>query len=49
MALLGLTVLKLLFFDLQQVDVFWRFLLAIVLGAALLGVSYLYQRRERQR
>jgi len=27
--------------------VFWRFLTAVIVGAALLGVSYLYQRRAR--
>ncbi|HYM80538.1 MAG TPA: DUF2339 domain-containing protein [Candidatus Limnocylindria bacterium] len=47
LGLLGVTVLKFTLFDLAQVDVFWRFLTAIVVGAALLGVSYLYQRRAR--
>ena len=49
LGLFGLTVFKFLLFDLQQVDVFWRFLTAIVVGAALLGVSYFYQRRNRPR
>jgi uncharacterized membrane protein len=47
LGLFGLTVLKFLMFDLQQVDVFWRFLTAILVGAALLSVSFLYQRRIR--
>jgi uncharacterized membrane protein len=47
LGLLGITVLKFLLFDLSQVDVFWRFLTAIVVGASLLAVSYLYQRRAR--
>jgi uncharacterized membrane protein len=47
LALFGLTVLKFLFVDLQQVDVFWRFLTAIVVGLVLLAVSYFYQRRRR--
>ena len=49
LVLFGVTVLKFLFFDLATVDVFWRFLVAIVVGAALLVVSYLYQRRARAR
>jgi uncharacterized membrane protein len=49
LGLFGFTVLKFLLFDLQQADVFWRFLTAIAVGAVLLGVSYLYQRRARGR
>lgn len=45
LGLFGFTVAKFLFFDLAAVDVFWRFLIAIMAGAALLGVSYFYQRR----
>ena len=48
LGLAGITVLKFLVVDLQTVDVFWRFLTAIVVGAALLGVSYAYQRRARR-
>jgi uncharacterized membrane protein len=48
LGLFGLTALKLVFHDLQTVDVFWRFLVAIVVGAVLLGVSYAYQRRLRR-
>ena len=48
LGLAGLTVLKFLMVDLQTVDVFWRFLTAIVVGAALLGISYAYQRRARE-
>jgi uncharacterized membrane protein len=48
LGLAGLTVLKFLIVDLQTVDVFWRFLTAIVAGAALLGISYEYQRRARE-
>ncbi|MGH7730908.1 MAG: DUF2339 domain-containing protein, partial [Candidatus Eiseniibacteriota bacterium] len=47
LGLAGITVLKFLVVDLQMVDVFWRFLTAILVGAALLGVSYAYQRRAR--
>jgi uncharacterized membrane protein len=48
LGLAGITVLKFLVVDLQAVDVFWRFLTAIVVGAALLGISYAYQRRARR-
>jgi uncharacterized membrane protein len=48
LALLGLTVLKVLLADLAQVDVFWRFVSAMVVGAVLLAVSYAYQRRIRR-
>jgi len=47
LGLIGITVLKFLVVDLQTVDVFWRFLTAIVVGAALLAISYAYQRRKR--
>lgn len=47
LGLTGITVLKFLLVDLQAVDVFWRFLTAIVVGAALLAISYAYQRRAR--
>ncbi len=47
LGLAGITVLKFLALDMQAVDVFWRFLTAIVVGAALLGISYAYQRRAR--
>lgn len=47
LTLLGLTLFKFLVFDLQTVDVFWRFLTAIAVGAAMLAFSYAYQRRSR--
>ncbi len=47
LALFGLVALKFLFLDLQTVDVFWRFLTAIALGAAMLAISYHYRRRSR--
>jgi len=49
LALLGFTLLKFLIVDLQTVDVFWRFLTAIAVGAAMLALSYAYQRRQRGR
>jgi uncharacterized membrane protein len=47
LGLIGITVLKFVVVDLQTVDVFWRFVTAIVVGAALLAISYAYQRRKR--
>jgi peptidoglycan/LPS O-acetylase OafA/YrhL len=47
LALLGVTVVKFLAFDLSTVDVFWRFLIAVAVGAAMLAVSYAYQRRAK--
>jgi uncharacterized membrane protein len=47
LCLFGLTVLKFLVVDLDRVDAFWRFVSAIGIGAALLVVSFLYQRRAR--
>lgn len=47
LGLLGVTLFKFLLFDLQTVDVFWRFLTAIAAGAAMLAFSYVYQRRTK--
>lgn len=47
LGLFGWTVLKILLIDLQRVDVFWRFLSAVLAGVALLAVSYAYQRKRR--
>jgi uncharacterized membrane protein len=46
--LFGLTVLKFLLVDLDRVDAFWRFVSALGIGAALLVVSFLYQRKARR-
>lgn len=48
LVLFGLTVLKFLLVDLDRVDAFWRFVSAIGIGAALLVVSFLYQRKARR-
>ncbi|NOT33737.1 MAG: DUF2339 domain-containing protein [Candidatus Eisenbacteria bacterium] len=47
LALVAVTVLKFLIVDLRHADPLWRFLTAIVAGAAMLGLSYVYQRRGR--
>lgn len=49
LALLGVTLLKFVGYDLAQADVFWRFLTAIVAGSAMLAVSFAYQRRAKRR
>jgi len=47
LGLVGLTLSKFVLFDLQQVDVFWRFVLALGVGAVLLLLSFVYQRKNR--
>jgi hypothetical protein len=47
LALVGLTALKFVLRDLADADPFWRFLTAIVAGAAMLAMSWVYQRRRR--
>jgi hypothetical protein len=48
LSLVALTLLKFVLFDLQRVDVFWRFVGALVIGAALLLLSFIYQRGKRE-
>ncbi len=48
LALLGITVLKFAIGDLANVDVFWRFVSAVLVGVVLLSVSFFYQRRIRR-
>jgi uncharacterized membrane protein len=45
---LGLTILKLLLFDLARVGAFWRFVTAIAVGCVLLARSYVDQRARRR-
>jgi uncharacterized membrane protein len=44
MALIGLTVLKVFAVDTQELDGIYRVLVCLVVGAILVGVSFLYQR-----
>ena len=44
LALLGLTLVKFVLVDLAQADPFWRFLTALLAGAAMLALSFVYQR-----
>lgn len=47
LSLIGLTLSKFVLFDLQRIDVFWRFVIALGVGAVLLLFSFVYQRRNR--
>jgi uncharacterized membrane protein len=49
LVVLGVTLLKFMIHDLANADVFWRFLTAIAAGAAMLAVSFAYQRRLKAR
>jgi uncharacterized membrane protein len=48
LGLLGLTTLKVFFWDLASLDRVYRIISFIVLGAILLAVSYLYQKSQQQ-
>jgi len=48
LALVGLTVAKFVFADLAEVDLFWRFTSAMMVGVVLMGVSFFYQRRMKK-
>ena len=45
---MGLTVAKFVFADLAEVDLFWRFTSAMMVGVVLMGVSFFYQRRMKK-
>ena len=49
LVLLGLTTLKVFFWDLSSLDRVYRIVSFVVLGLILLAVSYLYQRSQQQR
>jgi len=49
LALLGLTLLKFVLVDLAHADPFWRFLTALLAGAAMLALSFVYQRLGARR
>lgn len=48
LALLGVTTLKVFFWDLASLDKIYRIISFIVLGAILLAVSYIYQQRQQR-
>lgn len=47
LGLVGVTAVKFVLFDLAAADPFWRFLSALAAGAAMLAISWVYQRRKR--
>jgi len=47
LALVALTAIKFVLLDLAGTDPFWRFLTAIAVGAVMLAMSWVYQRRRR--
>ncbi|MCE5215780.1 DUF2339 domain-containing protein [bacterium] len=48
MALLGVTVLKVSFLDLREVDIFYRILTLLCVGIVLIAVGFAYQRLVRE-
>lgn len=48
LGLLGVTLVKILLFDMAQVKAIWRILSFLAVGGLLLGVSYLYHRQIEQ-
>lgn len=48
LALLGITVVKVLLVDMARVAAIWRILSFLAVGALLLGVSYIYQRNPEE-
>jgi uncharacterized membrane protein len=49
LALLGVTLVKFVLVDLAHADPFWRFLTALLAGAAMLALSFVYQRLGARR
>lgn len=47
LVLFGLTTCKVVFFDLSGLDMIFRILILIIVGSILVGVSFIYQRREK--
>ncbi|GAB6181939.1 hypothetical protein JCM14036_32580 [Desulfotomaculum defluvii] len=45
--LFGLTTCKVIFFDLSGLDMIFRILILIIVGSILVGVSFIYQRRDK--
>jgi len=49
LAMLGVTLVKFVLVDLAHADPFWRFLTALLAGAAMLALSFVYQRLGARR
>jgi uncharacterized membrane protein len=48
LALFGLTVSKIMLFDLSSLAMIFRVIILLVVGVILLGVSFVYQRKDKQ-
>lgn len=48
LAVFGVTILKVLLFDLTSLAVIFRVLILLIVGVIFVGVSFMYQRRERK-
>jgi uncharacterized membrane protein len=48
LALFGITLSKIMLYDLSNLDMVFRVIILFVVGAILLGVSFIYQRKDRK-
>lgn len=48
LALFGLTVLKVMLFDLSNMAMIFRVIILLVVGVILVGVSFVYQRKDKK-
>lgn len=48
LGLFGVTLSKILLYDLSNLDMVFRVLLLFIVGAILLGISFIYQRKDRK-
>ncbi|MCL4441874.1 MAG: DUF2339 domain-containing protein [Firmicutes bacterium] len=48
LALFGITLTKIMLYDLSNLDMVFRVLILLIAGAILLGISFIYQRKDRK-
>lgn len=48
LSLFGITLSKIMLYDLSNLDIIFRVLLLFIVGAILLGISFIYQRKDRK-
>jgi len=48
LALFGITLSKIMLYDLSNLDMVFRVLILLIVGAILLGISFIYQRKDRK-
>lgn len=48
LALLGITLIKIMLYDLSNLDIVFRMLILFIVGGILLGISFIYQRKDRK-